>query len=222
MAPDKCDFENDLIRVSEELIKIVRETAKDRFRNSIAVGTFRHTAIAKVMHQIAYEGIGDKPEYSFLMRDGSVSANFPNGKLYSEPLTMPRTVPKLSLGLISFRHPEMDYLVDQYVITNFSIPKNASMADTEAYAFEATMNLLTDPLLKRGAVIRVYHTGLEPVVIGLYRAVATHLLNRLSDGLRRRFVVIPCLFVGKRDLPPWTPKSPGALPESYYELTPWF
>lgn len=136
-------------------------------------------------------------------RDGSFSAPFP--LLCLLPTTTPAELSVMHAALISTRHFEMDLEVDLCILRNSDISRrqDASIAEQEQIAFDRTTAFLQGCLTRfPGLELRVYHTGLEPIVIGFYRAVIEIL--RLSS-VRGRLLVVPMLFRGHRyePLKPW-------------------
>jgi hypothetical protein len=122
-------------------------------------------------------------------RDGSRGAPFPLravSSLSEPPLSECR---ELRLALISVRHTEMDVEVDGAWLRNTDISRPRAAGETDQLAFEISRRQLSqlcagDPLL-----IRLYQTGLEPAVVGFYRAVVMQLIERPGS-----LVVVPMYF----------------------------
>ena len=55
-------------------------------------------------------------------------------------------------------------------------------------------DILKDPQLKKASFLAIYQTGLEPLIVGLYRALVEHLRYRRQAGLEQ-MVVQPIFFV---------------------------
>jgi hypothetical protein len=123
---------------------------------------------------------------------------------------------------MSFRHPELDYLVDLYITRNRELASEAAMADEEALAFDRTVEFFEDPSFDRGGVVYACHTGLEPMVVGFYRGVVQTLRTRVQKGLPRALSVVPLLYGHEKTDPPFSPQSRGALLESYDQIEPWW
>jgi hypothetical protein len=152
--------------------------------------------------------------------DGSRSS-FPCGVLPQGAAGTQSLLTKLRLGLMSFRHPELDYIVDLYACRNRELAALKSMAAEEAYAFGRAKEVLLDSALTQGALIEVYHTGLEPMVVGFYRGVVAALVERQKRKLPRLLQVQPMFFVGKPEHRELSPDSPGAKPENYIPSKVW-
>lgn len=125
----------------------------------------------------------------FAFSDGSISDLFP---LYSMIEVMPKD--KLTIiraALISNRHFELDNVVETCIIRNSEISRRqeATIADQERLSFEIAQKFFNEILEKTdGALIELYHTGLEPAVIGTYRAFLTTILKK---GNRGKLIVTP-------------------------------
>ena len=135
-------------------------------------------------------------------RDGSeTDAGFPLRALALRD-EAPADWPALRVALISMRHPEMDPEVDFAWLRNRDVSVVRPAAETEEFVYESTRRGLRE-LAARGH-FRLYlrQTGLEPAVVGFYRALAEH-LSEMPGSL----AVIPCHYhggVGKfEEDPPW-------------------
>jgi len=124
---------------------------------------------------------------------------------------------RLPIGLISMRHAALDLIAEGYLIQNIMIERRETSAEQENYAFRKAWYFLTNiiDLLQhkrvqeitkdirfkdlwqrlgfkdrkyQGCELHIYQTGLEPGVIGTYRAVLQFLRQR-----RGELVVIPRL-----------------------------
>jgi len=183
----------------------------------------RHGVTTPILREFVYHDAHKNGMLPVVFRDGSKPTEFPIGRLSEAP--MPTRVPTseiVRLGLMSFRHPELDYIVDRYVATNRELGGNPSVASEERLAFERSIEILSDSCAKVGGEIWVYHTGFEPMVIGFYRAVTEILATRISEGRDRNFLIQPCLYSGPRSEPPFTRESPGANPNMYRLEDPWW
>lgn len=128
--------------------------------------------------------------------DGSEGEPFP---LFCLPMTeKPSGLKTVRAAIISARHFELDSHVDLYVLRNseFSRREDESFADQERLAFTKAKKVFSSFITKKpGTKIYLYHTGLEPAVIGTYRAIVEIL--RWPEN-RGRLVVTPKLFHGNR------------------------
>lgn len=184
----------------------------------------RHGVATPVLRRCVYDHAlaGQAVRMNFL--DGSrVRSGFAVGCLtLSEPGPLAQKEPLLRIGLMSFRHPELDYLVDLYVTRNRELAEQPSMADEEQLAFARTAAFLRDASFKNGGDIWAYHTGLEPMVIGFYRGVVQVLRERAQQKLPRTLVIRPFVYQGHKDKGPFDRQSPGAQHQSYKAFDPWW
>lgn len=186
-----------------------------------------HVMIAKSLRFLSFrDDIAGKELYIVFM-DGSKPTGFPVGTL-SESKALSRTLmtsdslPELRVGLMSFRHPEMDFFVDFYAVRNLELATQVSMANEEETAFSSCVNLFDDTELKNGGRIFVYHTGLEPMVVGFYRGVVEVLKRRRERRLSRNLIFVPHFLNTKPTKNNLTPESPGAKQSSYVTGDSWY
>lgn len=185
----------------------------------------RHGVTAPVLRQFAYDTdptVRDRT-LPVLFSDGSRPPPFPVGRLGGGPPagTVPRDV-EVNLGLGSLRHPEMDYLVALYAARNRDLNEQGNMACEENLAYQRAVELLSDPALAAGGLIRVFHTGLEPMVVGFYRGVVEILCRRRREGRPPTLNVQPYLLREAGTRNSLTPRSPGARIESYSPVDAWW
>jgi hypothetical protein len=143
----------------------------------------------------------------FAYNDGSIGEKFP---LYClAPITPPKGLPIIRAALISNRHFELDHDIDICLIRNSEIERHedASIAEQEQLSYEIALHTLLSFLNKsNGLELHLYHTGLEPAVIGTYRAIL-EILGESDSKHRGRFLVVPKMFRGSErgftDLKQW-------------------
>ena len=180
-----------------------------------------HAVIEMALHRVCYEPSSTRGEIPLLFMDGSRLERFPIENLRAAgPAANVPSTPAVKIGLMSFRHPEMDYLVEYYLCRNRELALQASMADEEAHAFQRAREFLNDPQFEKGGRVEVYHTGLEPMVVGFYRAVIEVLALRHSKHMPN-LTIYPKLFTQASAGGHITPKSAGAQAEDYLEEAPW-
>lgn len=125
----------------------------------------------------------------FAFSDGSLSDLFP---LYSMIEVKPKdNLTVVRAALISNRHFELDSIVETCVIRNSEIGRleEATIAEQEKLSFEIAEKFFQEVIEKTGGVhIELYHTGLEPAIIGTYRALLRILLKK---GNRGKIIVTP-------------------------------
>lgn len=143
----------------------------------------------------------------FAYDDGRIGEKFPLFCL--APKKAPEGLPIIKAALISNRHFELDPEIDICIIRNSEISRReeASFAEQEQLSFEIADRFLRDYLKKsNGLELHLYHTGLEPAVIGTYRAIL-EILRESDLKFRGKLIVIPKMFRGYKrgfqDLKAW-------------------
>lgn len=131
-----------------------------------------------------------KPQkIQFAFEDGSISDFFP---LYAMVETKPKEkLQPIKVALISNRHFELDSIVETCIIRNSEIGRleEATIAEQEKLSFDIAEKFFQEVIEKTAGVnIELYHTGLEPAVIGTYRALLNILLKK---GNRGKIMVTP-------------------------------
>lgn len=122
-------------------------------------------------------------------QDGSTSIGFPLRAL--APADRPGGLPMMHAALISARHFPMDKIVDVAVLRNAEISRrgDVSYAEQEELAFERGHRFFEGCLERAdGLEIHLFHTGLEPAVLGVYRALVELLRD---DSIRGHLVLVP-------------------------------
>jgi hypothetical protein len=99
---------------------------------------------------------------------------------------------QLRFALLSVRHVELDEIVHGAWLRNSRISRPRPMGDTDTLVFELSRRQLRALDTKKPTLIYMYQTGLEPAIVGFYRAVAHHLREYPGS-----VAVIPRFFVGE-------------------------
>lgn len=112
-------------------------------------------------------------------RDGSEAKPFPIGQL---SLTKNRAekAPVFRVTLLSMRHPEMDAIVDAAWLRNRDISQVRPMSETDNLVYEISKRQLEQIASRGSRIVKLYQTGLEPAIIGFYRALAEHIAIHLN------------------------------------------
>ncbi len=202
------------------LVQEMRECLAQGKPRKVNLSVPKHTVIALSLWELATDPTLRGKSLPVIFSDGSSSAPFPVGTLSKAPSEV--SCPPLSIraGLMSFRHPELDYLVDLYVCRNLEIAKSESMASEEALAYDRTVDLFGGSDAEAGGLIEVFHTGLEPLVVGFYRGVV-EVLRRRHAKVSPTIVFRPLVFPKKGESEALTAQSPGAKRENYVALPDW-
>lgn len=113
-------------------------------------------------------------------RDGSRAQNkFPLRcvRLGSHPTAKSELT--LAFSLLSIRHAELDPIVDGAWLRNLQISQPRSQAETDDLVYETSRSQLLTLTEggQRAVELAMYQTGLEPAIVGLYRAVTNHLID---------------------------------------------
>lgn len=130
----------------------------------------------------------------FAFSDGSISDFFPLYSLLN--INPPVNLPIIKAALISSRHFELDSIVDVCILRNSEISRRreATFADQEKLSFDIAYKFFNEIITKtKGIHIELYHTGLEPAVIGTYRALLAVLIKKENRG---KIMVTPKIFKG--------------------------
>lgn len=172
----------------------------------------RHEVLTKVLRELVSERFfrerisNPDPEFSRALADKTLTTRFAY-----EDGSVGRDIPILSLSeadidgidfetfpvaLVSCRHFELDALTDGSLIRNseLSIRDGFNYADQEEYCHERTYAFIKDLLSNgRRVELKLYHTGLETAIIGIYSAV----IRLFGDPLiRGRLRVVPVIYKG--------------------------
>ncbi|MHB9858482.1 hypothetical protein [Streptomyces sp. YIM S03343] len=107
-------------------------------------------------------------------RDGSRAKPFPLGAV---PMgrTWEPTARLLRFALMSIRHVELDATVDGAWLRNSEISRPRPMAQTDELVYDTSRWQLAALTGTGQVALKIYQSGLEPAVVGFYRAVVDHL-----------------------------------------------
>ena len=139
-----------------------------------------------VRSESAGQGIKEVP---VTYRDGSQGPRFPlcSLKLANEsPDTKGKNWMKLRFALMSMRHVEMDAEVDGAWLRNVKISQRREAGLTDQIVYETSLRqfeMLTKTFTH--ADIHLYQVGLEPAIIGFYRALTRHLIKKPGSVIVR-------------------------------------
>lgn len=156
-----------------------------------------HVPLTETLRTYAYGEIYGTHDLQFIYGDKQRSVGKPISRRVNGTLRNPdwESWRLIRLGAVGIRHWELDKVVNMYLCSNRTVsnPRNSS-AVVEEYAYNQFMLLILQTIPQAGVYdplkIELYHTGLEPVIIGFYRAI----VDLLNAG--HQFVVIPMLYPG--------------------------
>ncbi len=171
-----------------------------------------HNVITEVLREFVYKdkdsGDTDGPVYiQVIYTDGSQGEPFPlhclPQRADSDLVGLRRSQP-LRVALMSMRHLEMDHDVDMAWFRNREVSKSRTFAETDTFCYLQTRNQLRETRSEGDLRMHLYQTGLQPAVIGFYRALVEELLHRA--GSPPSLEMIPHYFrrkTGYRPGQPW-------------------
>jgi len=144
-----------------------------------------HREITEALHIVAYE-TGSSPDGAFLKvqyGDGSLGVKLPLQCLTAVQAQPAGPRKTLHVGTLSFRHLDYDDRIDLYLIRDRET-RTLSNAEVEDLAHGRMKELVEDPVVRRAdSHLMLYQTGLEPLVVGAYRAIIGELLVRRAKQL---------------------------------------
>jgi hypothetical protein len=134
----------------------------------------------------------DRRDVRVVYRDGSEARRFPLGGLIFREAA-PEAWPALRFSLMSMRHPDMDTFVDGALLRNRPVSRQRPAAETDELVYAEAVRKLDALVIAAGGgvTLRVYQTGLQPAVVGFYRAVTLRLIEKPGT-----LCVIPCYWRG--------------------------
>jgi len=143
-----------------------------------------HSETTEALHRLVYMG-SDPGKLKIEYNDGSKGKPFPVGGVWKPDEGWnwhPKQKQHVHIGTLSFRHVDYDKHVDVYLIRDAET-RRLLQAEVEELAYGRMKEILEASQLKGESYVSVYQTGLEPLVVGVYRALTEHLQQRNSQGL---------------------------------------
>jgi hypothetical protein len=158
--------------------KLVRRIARaSSGKAGVALGNSRHMEITKALRRFLHAADAEEHfKINFIYKDGSMGGDVHLRQMPErEP---PSAAVELNAALESCRHFELDATVDFCLLRNADVARReeATFAAQETIAYTAIRARLDDLCGEEGLHLRLFHTGLEPAVVGFYRAVIDSLL----------------------------------------------
>lgn len=146
-------------------------------------------------------------------RDGSQGPPFPLRAIHFCDLPSARGR-VLRLSLISIRHIEMDSCLDGAFLRNTDISRPRPAGETDEMTFAISRRQLAELCALGPTTLYLHQTGLEPAIMGFYRAVTLQLIE--TPGL---LAVIPMYY--QRPALDGTPAAGFSPQASFCEGRPW-
>lgn len=168
--------------------------------NGVAnINNYSHLVITDVLHDFVFTQAVTTPRpLKVVYEDGSQGHPFP---LFSLPQPGPEIAQRfaavlpLRVAMLSIRHMEMDREVDMAWFRNTEASlRRSCYADTDFFCYQETLRQLKTLGAQEPILIHLYQTGLEPAVVGFYRALVEYYL--IKDSNKAQVAVIPRYFRG--------------------------
>ena len=181
--------------ITKQVEQAVGEVIKGQ-TGSVNFSNHRHDVLAEVIHTFVYGNDHNSLQIKVIYSDGSEARPFPIYCLKvatEEKLeTLRKKFPEIKVGLLSARHQEMDRKMDIYWFRNQEISVTRTLAATDEICYQKSKKLLEDMRDEGGYRLKLYQTGLQPAVIGFYRALTEELM--LRAGKKPFLEVVPHYF----------------------------
>ncbi len=143
-----------------------------------------HVETTIALHRLVFAP-GDKGDLRIEYSDGSRGMKFPVHALWQPKngwAWQPKDNLHLRVGTLSLRHVSYDQYADLYLLRDKET-RQLRQGDVDRLAYDEMQRLLKTPQLNGEFYITILQTGLEPLEVGLYRAVVEHLVERNTKGL---------------------------------------
>jgi hypothetical protein len=189
-----------------EQVDYAIKSSREEKQSTINFSNQPHNIIADVLNKFAYSDSGkiETPIYiKVIYTDGSQAKKFPLRCLPNrkdKDLGILKKVQPLKAALLSMRHLEMDHVVDVSWFRNREVSKSRSFAETDQYCYTETLKQLEETRDNGVFTLHLYQTGLQPAIIGFYRALIEELLYRAKSP--SSLEVIPFYYRGKSGYEP--------------------
>lgn len=167
-----------------------------------------HEVIIEVLNEFVYlnkEPPTNEKQIGVIYADGSQGRPFPLRCLARQNLELLDKVEedciKLRATLISMRHLSLDREVDLTWFRNIEASRIQKMAESDNICYELSILRIQEAFRevkttdKAGLLLRLYHTGLQPAVVGFYRALTEKAIPEWRKA--EKFLgIIPMYFRG--------------------------
>lgn len=193
--PQPSSLARDTVLPLEERIQRLVAKMREGIRDNqpVDLGTPPHREITEALRRLVYEA-GEAAHLPVVYGDNTRGKEFPIRALWLPDTPLPwKHHLALHIGTLTFRHLDYDDYTDVYLIRDRETRVLVN-ADIESLAYERMMEILSDPHLAGEAYLAIFHTGLEPLIVGLYRALVEHLRQRRAADLGQ-MVIQPVYFI---------------------------
>lgn len=157
-----------------------------------------HEVITEVLHEFISSGkpFSTKPIYiQVVYTDGSRGRPFPLGCIPETGKGVPDPFQKehpLKAALLSMRHLALDSDIDMAWFRNREVSKARAFGETDEFCYQKSLQQFRDARSEEPLLIHLYQTGLQPAIIGFYRALIEEVLEREDKDAPIR--VVPFFF----------------------------
>lgn len=138
-------------------------------------------------------------------RDGSEARPMPIRCLHFKESTSVEHRQILKVSLLSVRHMEMDATVDGAWLRNREISLPRPSGQTDELVYQYSRQQFVELARDNPVEIHLFQTGLEPAIVGFYRALADHHLYARGKPVS----VFPQYYAGESNFDPGTPWVTG-------------
>ncbi len=177
----------------ENLVKEMHDCIDTK--RPVDLSTPPHVEITEALHRLVYEQ-GNPAQLQVIYGDNSKGDPFPVRCLPLPTTLLPWNERRaIAIGTLTFRHVDYDDYIDRYLIRDRET-RAMTNREIELRAFERMTEILEDPYLHTQSFLAIYQTGLEPLIVGLYRAIVKHLQTRYSSRMEQ-MAIQPIFFAGK-------------------------
>lgn len=192
------------IPLDQRIVRLV-ELMRTRVKEGRAVNFSEpaHREITEALHILAYEAPESvQPNGSTRLKvsygDGSNPRPLRVRSLSVPPCIEVDSNNALHVGTLSFRHLDYDDYVDVYLIRDRET-RLRTAGEIDDLAYWRMKEILDDPVLEQdNSQIVIYQAGLEPLAVGMYRAIIEHLIERRRKALPI-LTIQPMFYVDERD-----------------------
>jgi hypothetical protein len=194
--PSSLEREDDLpLEVRVQMLTATME-AGIADKRPVDLSTPPHRELTEALHRVVYHP-GPPTQMQVEYGDGSRGKAFPVHVLSLPPDGLKWVSgPALHLGTLTFRHVDYDDYVDLYLLRDRET-RSLRNDEIEERAYTRMQEVLRDPRLAGATCLRLYQTGLEPLVVGAYRALVDHLRQRPGRDQASPLIVQPVFFLRK-------------------------
>jgi hypothetical protein len=136
-----------------------------------------NSVLTEVLREFA-EGSGPRVDVPVCYRDGSRAQRFPLHCLRFQKRESGSNFRTLRFTLLSIRHMTMDIEVDGAWLRNVDISRRRPAGETDALAYALSRRQFRRLANRTPVLMYLYQTGMEPAVVGFYRALTEHLIEQ--------------------------------------------